>query len=162
MSGSVKESDSEMLCCWLWKWRKGPQSKKCRWSQSWKMQGNGFSPSISSRTHSCGHFHFSLVRPDRTSDLQPGLQNPGKVLRSGCPECFRTGAAKSKRPRVRKIRHIPIISRGLLTSLDCEGRGEVIGGGWDSIKISLQVQEKGFGFILNETGSFQRVLRGQR
>lgn len=105
--------------------------------RNWKMQGNGFSPSISSRTHSCGHFHFSLVRPDRTSDLQPGLQNPGKVLRSGCPECFRTGAAKSKRPRVRKIRHIPIISRGLLTSLDCEGRGEVIGGGWDSIKISL-------------------------
>lgn len=34
----------------------------------------------------------------------------------------------------------------------------MISSGRDSIKISLLGQEKGSGFILNEVGSFQRVL----
>lgn len=34
----------------------------------------------------------------------------------------------------------------------------MISSGWDSIKISLLVQERGFGFILNEIESFRRVL----
>ena len=29
----------EDRCCWLWKWRKGPYGKECRFLSSWKRQG---------------------------------------------------------------------------------------------------------------------------
>lgn len=128
--------------------------------RNWKRQGKGFSPLISGRTHSCGHFHFSFVRPDQTSDLQSGLQKPGKVLRSGWPECFPTGAAVSKRLRIRRIR---AYSCNLKGSSHKSGLWREGGGGWWWPGLN---QDKAFGpgkrigFILNETGSFWRVLRG--
>ena len=27
----VSEGDETTLCCWLWRWRKGPWAKKCKW-----------------------------------------------------------------------------------------------------------------------------------
>ena len=43
------ETDSKMLCYWLWSWRKGPLAKKCRKpaSRSWKRQRNRSSPRAS-------------------------------------------------------------------------------------------------------------------
>ena len=43
------ETDSKMLCYWLWSWRKGPLAKKCRQpaSRSWERQRNRSSPRAS-------------------------------------------------------------------------------------------------------------------
>lgn len=58
------EGDWKMLLYWLWRWRKGPQAKGCRWSLEAGKDKEIYSPPEPPKgMQPCQHLDFSQARP---------------------------------------------------------------------------------------------------